>query len=81
VLLLAFPGGELARAIVAGGLMFAISSGYAALAGIALIGLPLVASDMREGRKSPGAVRAALLGFPVVVALLLAVTILLATVP
>jgi len=66
---------------VAGGLMFAISSGYAALAGLAVVGLPLVASDLREGRRASGAVRLAILGFPVVVALLLAVTILLAVVP
>jgi hypothetical protein len=66
---------------VAGGLMFAISSGYAALAGLAGVGLPLVAGDLREGRRAPGAVRTAVLSFPVVVALLLAVTILLAVVP
>jgi hypothetical protein len=36
---------------------------------------------LREGRRASGAVRLALLGFPVVVALLLAVTILLAVVP
>jgi hypothetical protein len=61
---------------VAGGLMFAISSGYAALAGLALVGLPLLECDALGGRRPPAAARRAVLGFPVVVLLLLALTIL-----
>jgi hypothetical protein len=66
---------------VAGGLMFAISSGYAALAGLAVVGLPLLDRDTREGRPVPAAARGAVCGFPLVVLLLLVVTLLLVMVP
>jgi hypothetical protein len=66
---------------VAGGLMFAISSAYSALAGLAVAGLPLAARDTGHGRRDESAVRAAVLGFPLLVLVLLSVTILLALVP
>jgi hypothetical protein len=66
---------------VAGGLMFAISSGYAALAGLAIVGLPLLDRDATEGRPTPAAGRWAAYGFPLVVLLLLVVTVLLVMVP
>jgi len=66
---------------VAGGLMLAVSSGYAALAGLVVVGLPLLARDRRAGLRPPPAARRALLGFPVVVLLLLALNILLVLVP
>ena len=66
---------------VAGGLMFAISSGYAALAGLAAVGLPLLDQDAREGHRPPAAARWAACGFPVVVLALLAFTVLLVIVP
>jgi hypothetical protein len=66
---------------VAGGLMFAISSGYAALAGLAAVGLPLLDRDAREGRRPHAAARWAAYGFPLVALLLIAVTVLLVVVP
>jgi hypothetical protein len=66
---------------VAGGLMFAVSSGYAALAGLAAVGLPLLDRDARGGLRPSVAAHAAVAGFPVVVLLLLALAILLAVVP
>jgi hypothetical protein len=66
---------------VAGGLMFAISSGYAALAGLAVVGLPLLDRDGGTVRQPPAAARWAALGFPLVVLLLLAFTVLLVMVP
>ena len=66
---------------VAGGLMFAISSGYAALAGLAGVGLPLLDGDAREGRRTPAAARWAAYGFPLVVLAVLALAVLLVMVP
>ena len=66
---------------VAGGLMFAISSGYAALAGLAVGGLPLLDRDAREGRRPHTAARGVAYGFPLIVLLLLVVTVLLVMVP
>jgi hypothetical protein len=66
---------------VAGGLMFAISSGYAALAGLAAVGLPLLDSDAREGRRPLAAARWAVYGFPLVVLAVLAFAVLLVMVP
>jgi hypothetical protein len=66
---------------VAGGLMFAISSGYAALAGLAAVGLPLLDQDAREGRRPAAAARWVAYGFPVVVLALLAFAVLLVLVP
>ena len=66
---------------VAGGMMFAVSSGYAALTGLAVVGLPLLDRDAREGRRVPGAARGAACGFPLVVLILLVVTVLLVMVP
>jgi hypothetical protein len=65
---------------VAGGLMFAISSGYAALAGL-VVGLPLLDQDAREGHEAPAAARWAAYGFPLVVLALLVFTVLLVMVP
>jgi hypothetical protein len=61
--------------------MFAISSGYAALAGLAVVGLPLLDRDAREGHRPRAAARWAAYGFPPVVLLLLIVTVLLVMVP
>ena len=66
---------------VAGGLMFAISSGYAALAGLVAIGLPLLDRDAREGSRTPGAARWAALGFPLVVLAVLALAVALVMIP
>jgi hypothetical protein len=66
---------------VAGGLMFAISSGYAALAGLVAVGLPLVDQDAREGRAPAAAARWAAYGFPLVVLAVLVFTVLLVMVP
>jgi hypothetical protein len=66
---------------VAGGLMFAISSGYAALAGLAALGLPLLDRDARDGRPTPAAARWAVGGFPLVVLTVVVFTILLVMVP
>jgi hypothetical protein len=66
---------------VAGGLMFAISSGYAALVGLAVLGLPLLDWDAREGRRPPAPARWAVYGFPFVVVVLLVFTVLLVMVP
>jgi len=66
---------------VAGGLMLAISSGYAALAGLAAIGLPLLDGDAREGRRPPAAARWVAYGFPLVVLAVLAFAVLLVMVP
>jgi hypothetical protein len=66
---------------VAGGLMFAISSSYAALAGLAVVGLPLLDRDAREGGRTPAAARWAAYGFPVVVLAVLAFAVLLVMVP
>ena len=66
---------------VAGGLMFAISSGYAALAGLAALGLPLLDGDAREGRRPPAAARWAAYGFPLVVLAVLALAVLLVMIP
>lgn len=66
---------------VAGGLMFAISSGYAALAGLAAVGLPLLDRDAREGRRAPAAARWAALGFPLVVLAVLALAVALVMIP
>ncbi len=66
---------------VAGGLMFAISSGYAALAGLAVLGLPLLDRDAREGHRPPAAAQWALYGFPLVILAVLAFTVLLVMVP
>ena len=66
---------------VAGGLMFAISSGYAALGGLAVAGLPFLDRDAGAGRKARAAAHRAALGFPLVVLLLLAFTVLLVMVP
>jgi hypothetical protein len=61
--------------------MFAISSGYAALAGLAAVGLPLLDQDAREGHPPAAAARWAAYGFPVVVLALLVFTVLLVMVP
>jgi hypothetical protein len=66
---------------VAGGLMFAISSGYAALAGLAAVGLPLLDHDARQGRRPPAAARWAALGFPLVVLAVLALAVALVMIP
>jgi hypothetical protein len=66
---------------VAGGLMFAVSSGYAALAGLAVVGLPLLDRDAREGRQPPAAARWAAYGFPLVVLAVLALAVALVMVP
>jgi hypothetical protein len=66
---------------VAGGLMFAISSGYATLAGLAVLALPLLDRDAREGHRPPAAARWALYGFPLVILAVLALTVLLVMVP
>jgi hypothetical protein len=66
---------------VAGGLMFAISSAYAALAGLVVVGLPLLDGDAREGRPTPAAARWAACVFPLVVLALLALAVLLVMVP
>jgi hypothetical protein len=66
---------------VAGGLMFAISSGYAALAGLVAIGLPLLDRDAREGRRTPRAARWVVLGFPLVVLAVLALAVALVMIP
>jgi hypothetical protein len=66
---------------VAGGLMFAVSSGYAALAGLAAVGLPLLDRDAREGRRSPAAARWAAYGFPLVVLAVLALAVALVMLP
>jgi hypothetical protein len=66
---------------VAGGLMFAVSSGYAALAGLAAVGLPLLDGDAREGREPPTAARWSAYGFPIVVLAVLALAVLLVMIP
>jgi len=66
---------------VAGGLMFAISSAYAALAGLAVVGLPLLDRDARERGRTPAAARWAAYGFPLVVLAVLALAVLLVTIP
>ncbi len=66
---------------VAGGLMFAISSAYAALAGLAVVGLPLLDRDARERGRPPAAARWAAYGFPLVVLAVLALAVLLVTIP
>ena len=66
---------------VAGGLMFAISSGYAALAGLAAVGLPLLDQDAREGRRTPRAARWAAFAFPLVVLAVLALAVALVMIP
>ena len=66
---------------VAGGLMLAISSGYAALAGLAAVGLPLLDRDAREGRHPNAAARWAAYGLPLVVLGVLAFAVLLVTIP
>jgi hypothetical protein len=66
---------------VAGGLMFAISSGYAALAGLVAVGLPLLDRDAREGRRTPAAARWAAYGFPLVVLAVLALAVALVMIP
>jgi hypothetical protein len=66
---------------VAGGLMFAISSGYAALAGLAAVGLPLLDGDARDGRRPPAAARWAAYGLPLVVMAVLALAVLLVVIP
>lgn len=66
---------------VAGGLMFATSSGYAGLAGLAAVGLPLLDRDAREGRRPPAAARWAALGFPLVVLAVLALAVALVMIP
>jgi hypothetical protein len=66
---------------VAGGLMFAISSAYAALAGLAAVGLPLLDADAREGRHPPAAARWAAYGFPLLVLAVLAFAVLLIMIP
>ena len=66
---------------VAGGLMFAISSGYGALAGLAAVGLPLLDGDAREGRHPPAAARWVAYGVPLVVLAVLAFAVLLVMVP
>jgi hypothetical protein len=68
-------------AAVAGGLMFAVSSSYAALAGLAAVGLPLLDRDAREGRQPPAAARWAALGFPLVVVAVLALAVALVMIP
>ena len=66
---------------VAGGLMFAISASYAALAGLAAVGLPLLDGDAREGRRPPAAARWTAYGFPLVVLAVLALAVLLVMIP
>ena len=66
---------------VAGGLMFAISSGYAALAGLVAVGLPLLDHDARQGRRLPAAARWAAVGFPLVVLAVLALAVALVMIP
>ncbi len=61
--------------------MFAISSAYAALAGLAVVGLPLLDLDRRRGGRTPAAARWAAYGFPLVVLALLAFAVLLVTIP
>ncbi len=71
----------LSIADVAGGLMFAISSSYAALAGLAVVGLPLLDRDARESGRTPAAARWAVYGFPLVVLAVLVFAVVLVTVP
>lgn len=66
---------------VAGGLMFSISSAYAALAGLAVVGLPLLDADARGGRPTPAAARWTAGGFPLVVLAVLLLSVLLVIVP
>lgn len=66
---------------VAGGLMFAVSSGYAALAGLAAVGLPLLDRDAREGRQPPAAARWAAYGFPLLVLAVLTLAVALVMIP
>lgn len=66
---------------VAGGLMFAISSSYAALAGLAAVGLPLLDREGRKTGRTPSAARWAAYGFPLVVLAVLALAVLLVTIP
>jgi hypothetical protein len=66
---------------VAGGLMFAISSGYAALAGLAAVGLPLLDHDAREGRQASAAARWAAYGFPLAVMAVLVLAVALVMIP
>ncbi len=61
--------------------MFAISSAYAALAGLAVVGLPLLDRDAREHGRTPAAARGAAYGFPLVVLAVLALAVLLVTIP
>ena len=61
--------------------MFAVSSGYATLAGLAAVGLPLLDGDTREGRNPPAAARWAAYGFPLVVQAVLALAVLLVMIP
>jgi hypothetical protein len=66
---------------IAAGLMFAISSAYATLAGMAVVGLPLLDREAREGRETPAAARWTVCVFPLVVLALLVLTVLLVLVP
>jgi hypothetical protein len=66
---------------VAGGLMFAVSSGYATLAGLAAVGLPLLDRDARQGHQPPAAARWAALGFPLVVLAVLTLAVALVMIP
>jgi len=66
---------------VAAGLMFAISSGYAALAGLAGVGLPLLDGDARQGRRTPAAARCVAYAFPLAVLAVLALAVLLVMIP
>jgi hypothetical protein len=66
---------------VAGGLMFAVSSAYVALAGLVAVGLPLLDRDARQGRRTPAAARWAALGFPLVVLAVLALAVALVMIP
>ena len=66
---------------VAGGLMFAISSGYAALAGLAAVGLPLLDRDARQGCRPSAAARWAAFAFPLVVLAVLALAVALVMIP
>jgi hypothetical protein len=66
---------------VAGGLTFALSSGYAALVGLAAAGLPLLDRDARRHHEAPAAARWTPWVFPLVVLACVFLTILLVAVP
>ena len=77
-----FHGFATARiADVAGGLTFAISSSYAALAALLVVGLPLADRAVARERAPGTAVRRVAWGFPPFALLVVALTVLLVMVP